>query len=146
MWVSILSENNEACMDDNERQMSLLVTFHYVVGGVGALFACLPLLHLLFGIAMLTGIFPGGQEENAPPVFVGIMFAVIGGFFFLFGQAVSWCIIYSGFQLKKKRKYLFSFIIACVMCIFIPFGTILGIFTIIVLSKEPVKMMYDKML
>jgi hypothetical protein len=31
---------------------------------------------------------------------------------------------------------------ACIECLFIPFGTILGVFTIIVLSRESVKTLF----
>jgi len=31
---------------------------------------------------------------------------------------------------------------ACIECLFIPFGTILGVFTIVVLSREPVKALF----
>jgi hypothetical protein len=37
---------------------------------------------------------------------------------------------------------MFSFVMAAVMCMFVPFGTILGVFTIIVLSKESVLRLY----
>jgi hypothetical protein len=32
---------------------------------------------------------------------------------------------------------------ACIECLFIPFGTILGVFTIIVLSRESVKTLFS---
>jgi membrane protein YqaA with SNARE-associated domain len=44
--------------------------------------------------------------------------------------------------LAKHSLYWFAFAIACVECLFIPFGTILGVFTIIVLSREPVKALF----
>ncbi len=129
---------------ENERHLDLLATFHYVVGGIGILFACIPLIHLLVGAGLLLGLFPFDDQDNIPPAFVGMLFAVVGGLFFLLGQALAWCIIYSGAQLKKREKYLFSFVVACIMCIFVPFGTVLGVFTIVVLSKESVKAMYER--
>jgi len=33
-------------------------------------------------------------------------------------------------------------VLACIACAFMPFGTVLGIFTIIVLSRESVKEIY----
>jgi len=38
--------------------------------------------------------------------------------------------------------YWFSFVVACVECLFIPFGVVLGAFTIIVLSRRSVKELY----
>ncbi len=42
--------------EDGEH-LKLLSIFHYVVAGLAGLFACLPLLHMAFGILMLTGAF-----------------------------------------------------------------------------------------
>jgi len=39
-------------------------------------------------------------------------------------------------------RYWFAFVMACIECLFIPFGTILGVFTIIVLSRESVKTLF----
>jgi hypothetical protein len=38
---------------------------------------------------------------------------------------------------------LFVFVVACCECLFMPFGTILGVFTIILLSRESVKSAFD---
>jgi membrane protein YqaA with SNARE-associated domain len=48
----------------------------------------------------------------------------------------------AGRLLAKHRHYWFAFAIACVECLFIPFGTILGVFTIIVLSRESMKALF----
>jgi hypothetical protein len=37
----------------------------------------------------------------------------------------------------------FAFVVSCVECLFFSFGTILGTFTIIVLSREPVKALFQ---
>jgi membrane protein YqaA with SNARE-associated domain len=52
------------------------------------------------------------------------------------------CILFAGISLSRRRCYWFAFVVACIECIFIPFGTILGIFTIIVLSRESVKALF----
>jgi hypothetical protein len=38
--------------------------------------------------------------------------------------------------------YIFCLVIAAVECIFMPFGTVLGVFTIIVLQRPTVKAMF----
>jgi hypothetical protein len=130
-------------LNEDLKNLKLLSIFHYVVGGLSALFSCMFLIHLFIGLFMLLSpeSMTGGSGEP-PPEFVGYLFSFIGGAFFLIGIAFSCCIVYSGFLLQKQRKYLFSFLIACIECIFMPFGTVLGIFTIIVLSKDSVKRIY----
>ena len=82
--------------------------------------------------------------ENAPmdPRIIGFLFAFIGGLFFLFGQTMAWFTIYSGKLLKKQQKHTFSFVVACILCVFFPIGTVLGVFTIIALQEKDVKALY----
>jgi hypothetical protein len=67
---------------------------------------------------------------------------VIGSLLFLLGIAIAICILIAGRSLAKHRHYWFAFAIACVECLFIRFGTILGVFTIIVLLRESVKALF----
>jgi hypothetical protein len=119
-----------------EQHLQLLAIFHYIVGGLAAFFGCFPLIHLTFGLAMVFGGFPGNQ---APPQFVGWLFIVLGGGLFVLGQSLAICIIIAGRFLARRRRYLFVFVVACCECLFMPFGTVLGVFTIIFLSRESVK-------
>lgn len=119
-----------------EQHLHLLSIFHYVVGGLTAFLACFPLIHLTIGLVMVFGGFSGNQ---APPAFVGWLFIVLGGGFFLIGQSLAICIIIAGRFLAQRKRYLFVFVVACCECVFMPFGTVLGVFTIILLSRESVK-------
>ena len=47
-------------------------------------------------------------------------------------------------SLKKRQKRTFSFVIACICCMNIPLGTALGVFTLVVLSRQSVKAIYDR--
>ena len=124
-----------------EQHLQLLAIFHYVVGGLTAFFACFPLIHLTIGLAMVFGGFPGNQPP--PPQFVGWLFIILGGGFFIVGQTLAICIIIAGRFLARRKHYLFVFVVACCECLFMPFGTILGVFTIILLSRESAKSAFD---
>lgn len=131
-------------MDNDVQHIKILSIFHFVVGGLSAVFSSMFLIHLFMGLSLLISpeSWSGGNSE-APPQFFGYMLTFIGALFFLLGIAFSCCVVYSGLLLKRIKKRIFSLVMACVECIFIPFGTVLGVFTIIVLSKESVKQLYD---
>jgi hypothetical protein len=61
----------------------------------------------------------------------------------LFSFVFALFIFLAGRALAKRRRYWFAFVIACIECIFLPFGTILGVFTIIVLSRESTKQLFE---
>ncbi len=45
--------------------------------------------------------------------------------------------------IKKRKNKTFSFVVAALNCIQMPFGTVLGVFTIIVLMRPSVKSGYE---
>lgn len=50
--------------------------------------------------------------------------------------------ILAGVWIKKRIQHSLTFVVAAINCAFFPFGTVLGVFTIIVLSRMTVKMAY----
>ena len=134
--------NNIAKDIENLRVLSI---FHYVVGGLGCLMSCIPLIHMIVGLVFILS--PEILESNGGdslPAFIGWMFFAMGLLFFLVCQGVSICIIISGRFIAKQKKYLFSFISGCIECAFFPFGTVLGVFTIVILSRDSVKKLYGR--
>ena len=125
-----------------EKQLRLLSIFHYIVGGIMALFWCFPLIH--FGIGFVMTFFPDkfGSNGHMPPPLFGCIFMFIGGGLFLTGQALAWCAIAAGRFIAQRRRYQFIFVVACCECTFMPFGTVLGVFTIVLLSKDHVKALW----
>ncbi len=131
-------------MTNDEEHLKLLSIFHYIVGGLMALFACMPLIHMIIGLFFILS--PESMTSSggeAPPSFIGWLFFSLGTIFFLIGQSIAICVIFSGRFIAGRKKYMFSFIVGCIQCVFIPFGTVLGIFTIIVLSRDSVKALYE---
>lgn len=132
-------------MDENESHLDNLSVAHYAAGALMVAVACLPLFHMFIGLFMVFGeesFMPNAKEK--PPELFGWLFFAMGLIFFLIGQVIAGCVIASGRFLKQRKNYTFSFIIACVSCALFPFGTILGVFTIIVLSREAVKLKYGR--
>ena len=59
-------------MNETEKQLDLLGLFHFILGGLTALFACLPLIHVGVGTALLLGLDSTWlQSEDALQVFSG---------------------------------------------------------------------------
>jgi hypothetical protein len=126
-------------MNQDEEHLKLLSIFHYVVGGITGFFACFPIIHLIIGIAMLIGSF----GRKGPPPAVGLMFVMMALVFITAGWTLAICIIVSGKRLARRTNYKFCFVIACISCAFSPFGTVLGVFTIIVLVRPTVKELFS---
>jgi hypothetical protein len=131
-------------MNRDEDHLRLLSIFHYIVAGLAALFAFLPLLYTGMGALFIWAAQHPNPKQTGepPPEFLGWIFIGLGSFFFLLGLVMAVCILIAGRALAKRRHYLFAFVIACIECLFMPFGTILGVFTLVVLSHESVKNLF----
>lgn len=129
-------------LNQDEQHLKLLSIFHYIVGGMIALFSSFPIFHLVFGIIMIAAPDTFESGGKAPPAFIGWLFAIIGGTIIIIGWGVAICVIIAGRFLSLHKHHLFCLIIAGIECIFIPFGIVLGVFTIIVLTRESVKQMF----
>lgn len=120
-------------------QLNGLSIAHTILGWLGVVFSLFPLIYVALGV----GILSGALDAETPP-FVGWLFLGLGITFVILGEAASICIILSGKHLKRRTGYTFSFVVACVSCISVPVGTILGVFTIIVLARPSVKAAFGK--
>lgn len=128
-------------MTNNDHDhLKLLSAFHYVVAGMTALFSLFPIIHLIVGISLILGgdkmATDGGEP---PPAFLGWAFAIVGGSIIAMGETLAICILAAGRMLAKRRAYMFCFVIAGLETVLMPFGTVLGVFTIIVLTRDSVK-------
>lgn len=128
--------------NDDEQHLRLLTIFHYIVAGLTALFAILTLGYAVIGWAFLHA--PPPKHGQPPPVWFGWIFVCIGITLFLLGESFAVCILAAGRSLRSRRGYWFVFVIACLECVFFPFGTVLGLFTLIVLSRESVKQLFGR--
>ena len=128
-------------MSQDSEHLKLLAIFHYVVAGMTALFACIPFLHFFMGLALTTGAFPDTDPEAQT---VGVFIMVFAGLFIVAGWTLAALIAYAGRNLQTRRRYTFCLVMAGVECIFMPFGTVLGVFTIIVLMRDSVKEMFGQ--
>jgi hypothetical protein len=123
----------------------LLAIFRYIVTGLAAFFSFFPLLYTTIGAIFIVVARHGTSkpDEELPPEFLGWIFVGLGSFLFLLGIAMAICILIAGRCLSYCKCYTFTLVMACVECLFIPFGTILGVFTIIALSRESVKALFS---
>jgi hypothetical protein len=132
-------------MNRDKEHLQLIAIFHYIVAGLGALFSFFPLLYTTIGAIFIFAARHGTAKpgEGLPPEFLGWIFAVLGSLLFLIGIAMAICILIAGRSLALRKRYSFVLVMACIECLFIPFGTILGVFTIVVLSRDSVRGLFS---
>ena len=124
-----------------ERHLKMLTIFHYVVAGLTALLACFPIIHLVVGFTVLMTADP---SKNSAPAWFGWIFIVAAAAMIVSGMALAITIVIGGRCLQKRRHYTFCLVVAAICCLLFPFGTILGVFTIVVLMRAEVEALFEK--
>lgn len=126
-------------------QLKLLSIFHFVAAG----FSLLGVLFLLGHFAIFHAVFANPKiwesTKQAPPP--AEMFAMMKWFYLIFGLwfFVSGTLsLISGLFLRKQKHWTYCIIVAAFNCLHFPIGTILGVFTIVVLIRESVKELYEQ--
>ncbi len=134
--------------DRDREHLNLLGIFHYVVAGI-LLCPC------AYGLAYagMGGLFSsmaqelGQQTPNAPPEelveSMGMFVSIFGGGISLASLTLMGCGVYAGYCLQKQKKRVFCVVTAALLLLFIPLGTILGVFTLIVLGRPTVLDLFE---
>ena len=130
-------------MTTDEEHLRLLSIFHYVVGGLTALFGCFPIVHVTLGLLLVFApeMFNDGKGKP-PPDYFGLIFVLVGGAVMSAFWTFAACMVTAGRFLSLRKHYMFCLVMAALACMCSPFGTVLGVFTIIVLMRESVKQLF----
>jgi predicted membrane channel-forming protein YqfA (hemolysin III family) len=126
-------------MDASRDDLRVLSIFHYVVAGIAGIFSLFPLIHVTLGVWMVSGRFPKDPRGNGPPELIGWFMIAIGVAIIAAGLSYAVLVAVAGRFVGSTRYWTFCVVMAALSCAFFPFGTVLGVFTVIVLSKPEVK-------
>ena len=121
----------------DDQHLRLLGIFHYVLAGLGLLGACFGVIYMGSGIAVMFA--PVEPAEGEPPVelFGGLMLGV-GALVLLLSLFSSLLQFLAARFIGRRTHRIFCLVVAGINCLSVPLGTILGVFTIIVLVRRSV--------
>jgi hypothetical protein len=131
-------------MNDDAQHLKLLSIFHYVVAGITALIGCFPILHLGFGIAILTGHFKPQPHDPVGDSVMAWLFTGIAGVMIAMMWSIAIVMLCAARFLQRRRRYTFCLVVAGLECLMMPYGTVLGVFTIIVLLRPSVRQLFGE--
>jgi hypothetical protein len=148
--IPLSSETQAAITAAVDRDhLRLLEIGYYIAGVVTILGVSILLLHfsmfLFFGLNPQFFAHPAGAagHPGTPPppgLFLGL--AALIGFIIMFGWTFGALQIYAGRCIKKRHQSLLILIVAAVECLFIPWGTFLGVCTFLVLERPSVHALF----
>jgi len=127
-------------MNKDLQHLKLLSVFYYIVGALIAFLSCFALIYLIVGIVFVAAPPPSRGE---PPPALGWIFIVLSSGVMLLGWTWAVALMFAGWFLGRCRHYLYCLVLGCSTLLFQPLGTILGVFTIIILIRPNVKRLFE---
>jgi magnesium-transporting ATPase (P-type) len=125
--------------------LRLLAIFHYIVAGLTIIVLCFLFLHYAVMHAFIANPEIWKNQNNTTPPFEQFFeifkwfYIFVGGILVIAGA----CNLFSGLFIQKKKNRLFSLVVAGINILQLPFGTLLGVFTFIVLLRDSVREAYE---
>ncbi len=126
--------------DRDDEHLKLLGIFHYVMAAlnlmgcaVGAMYAGMA---VFVPVAMSNA--PAGDVPDGLPAMIGGVFGVLGVGLMLLSITAAALTAYAGWSLHRRRNRILILVIAALHLLNVPFGTLLGVLTIIVMSRPEV--------
>lgn len=123
-----------------------LNTFRVLFLVKGVLNLCLSILFIFYGcIGFILGAIIDTNETSTHLAFnLGWIFIAIGGIGLFFCIVLGVITLLASKYLKDIKNYNFIFVIAIINCLTGILGIVLGVFTLIELTKPEVKRLFNK--
>jgi hypothetical protein len=124
----------------DEEHLKLVSLGYMISAGVAVFFAVAGLFYILMGIVMSVAFthLPADKAGNQPPAIIGWIFAGIGVVFFLKASGVAIPRFWAGRCVKQRKSRTFCMVIAAIGCLEFPYGTALGVLSLMVLGRASV--------
>jgi len=118
---------------DSQKQvptsLKLAVAFSFGLGAIVFLFAAFQTFRIILN---WSKIMSSGPLPLVPVVI-----------FLLICWSYAFLPIFLGFQLVQRKRFMLCKILAIILCLCIPLGTVVGIMALIALSRETVKPLFS---
>jgi len=131
-----------ALVDRDNEHLRLLQMGYYIMGAVTACMGLFGLLYAAMG-RLMTSMPMQSAQNGVDPAFISWIFTVFGFGFTVIGLIAAALIFLVARCLGARRHRMFCIVVACLSCLQIPWGTAIGVCTIMVLGRPSVQALFD---
>ncbi|MEO7014571.1 MAG: hypothetical protein ABI127_09685 [Dokdonella sp.] len=142
----IEEEFHQNVLDDEHLR---LLSYGYVLSGVmTGLFSLIGLLYAGMGLVMSRVVSTvaqnGTHADQVPPEVLFNIFILFGFVFFLAAITLAAVKLWTARCIRQRRSRMVCMIVAGICCLGIPYGTVLGVCTFLVLGRQSVVSGFDR--
>lgn len=130
-------------VDRDLEHLRLLKMGYYVMAGIAVLNSFFPLLLIGGGILLMFVRQPANDIAGMDPQIVGYLLMCTGSIFLVFAVGGAIAYFMTARALRDRRRRTFCMLVAAFNCLSIPWGTVLGAGTLVVLNRERVKALFN---
>ena len=131
----------------DEEHLKLLSLGYKISAAISGFFSLFGLLYVFAGVAMSVAFSHATdlatKTDQAPPAFVGWIFAGFGALFVLLMTTMALLKLRAALCIQRRKSRTYCMVIAAIMCIGVPYGTALGVASFMVLSRDSVVQQFN---
>jgi hypothetical protein len=124
--------------------LKLLSIGYYIQGGIAAFYTVMVTGYMGF-LGTMLATFGAAAQRNGQKAIPEFVITFITGLILViafFSLATTICLLLAGYWLRRYRNKLFIFLVAAFSCLSVPYGTVLGIFTFMVLRRPVAEQLF----
>ncbi|MFZ5895051.1 MAG: hypothetical protein ACOY0T_28585 [Myxococcota bacterium] len=134
----------------DQSDLKTLAICHYAYAALLAFGGLVPVVMVLFGVGLVTSLAATASGTTTPAADVAAGGFMVGGVLLVIMGAVTFLVwvkaglvLFSGLSLRRGKHRTLSQVVAALCCLNVPLGTLLGVFTLMVLARPSVRAGYD---
>ena len=142
-----LPRQEVSVFDQDQGHLKTLSICYYVMAGLSVIATLFGAIYVVMGGMMMSGNFTpsGGSHHDTEALqAMGGMFLGIGIFCILITLTSAVLEFIVARRIVERRSRMLCLIVAGINCLSMPIGTVLGVFTFIVLSRPQVATSFDQ--
>jgi hypothetical protein len=132
----------------DHEHLKLLSLGYMISAGISAFFSLMGLMYMVMGAFMSAMISQmpktAGNGNQPPPAFIGWLFSGIGLAIFLLLMGIAALKLRAAFCIRQRRSRTFCMVVAALCCLGIPYGTLLGVLTFIIMGRDSVASQFKR--
>jgi len=141
MYEGLAPVRDQRAID--KQHLGTLSVLHFVGAGLALLGLAFVFVHFAVMRTVFTNPDIWKGTPNPPPAGLfdafSWIYVILGGWY---GTSLVFNVL-AGIYLRAQKHRIFCFVVGAFNCVHIPLGTILGIFTIIILARDSVRLSFE---
>jgi hypothetical protein len=131
--------------DQDTSHLNTLSIFYYILAGLQCLGGCVGIIYIGLGVMLGLAGAAGGNHggDAAAGATMGGALACVGVVILVIVGGLAYLNFLAGQSLRQRKRLALIYVMAAIACLNLPLGTILGIFTFVVLSRPSVKASFE---